>query len=182
MHFQIPFINVQWIEFFFFFFNFLHLIQVFDKYYRQTECCRINLDSSSIKGCVVLRQCLPFSDSCFVLFQSDFLVNTSKVYLCTRSTEKTVQRGRRFTFNSSLHLPALVTEDSSYRRLQNKVRSSPRSTVKYSTCGLVLKHKLVSQSTYHPKLAFFRAKPLSDKKFSGLGSKASYRTQIKLYV
>lgn len=131
---------------------------------------------------MVLRQCLPFSDSCFVLFQSDFLVNTSKVYLCTRSTEKTVQRGRRFTFNSSLHLPALVTEDSSYRKLQNKVRSSPRSTVKYSTCGLVVKHKLVSQSTYHPKLALFRAKPLSDKKFSGLGSKASHRTQIKLYV
>lgn len=121
---------------------------------------------------MVLRQCLPFSDSCFVLFQSDFLVNTSKVYLCTCSTEKTVQRGRRFTFNSSLHLPALVTEDSLYRKILNKVRSSPRSTVKYSTCGLVLKHKLVSQSTYHPKLGCFRAKPLSDKKFSGLGSKS----------
>lgn len=121
---------------------------------------------------MVLRQCLPFSDSCFVLFQSDFLVNTSKVYLCTWSTEKTVQRGRRFTFNSSLHLPALVTEDSLYWKPQNRVSSSPRSTVKCSTCGLVLKHKLVSQSTYHPRSAFLWAKPLSDKKFSGLGSKS----------
>lgn len=92
------------------FFNFLHLIQVFDKYYRQTECCRINLDSSSIKGGVALHQHLPFSDSCFVLLPSDSLVNTSKVYLCTCSAEKTVQIGRGVTFNSSLHPPPCASQ------------------------------------------------------------------------
>lgn len=63
------------------------------------------LDSSPAKGCVVFRQRLPAGDSCFVLFSSDFLVNTSKVCLCTQSTKQTVQRDKRFTFNPSLHLP-----------------------------------------------------------------------------
>lgn len=142
-----------------FFFNFLHLIWVFDKYYRQTECCRINLDSSSIKGCVVLHQCLPFSDSCFVLLPSDFLVNTSKVYLCTRRAEKTVQIGRSFTFNSSLYLHHTHhRRQSGCTECQKVLSGLVRSTLKCCTRGIIiLKHKLVSQSTYCPKLASFSA-------------------------
>lgn len=132
---EIPLITVQWREGFFFF-NFLHLIWVFDKYYRQTECCRINLDSSSIKGCVVLHQRLPFSDSCFVLLPSDFLVNTSKVYLCTRSAEKTVQIGRGFTFNSSLHLRHTHRgRQSCSAKCQKVLSGSPWSALKCSTWG-----------------------------------------------
>lgn len=36
------------------------------------------------------------------------------MYLCTRSTKKTVQRGKRFTFNSCYIFPTLVTKEVSY--------------------------------------------------------------------
>ena len=50
------------------------------------------------------------------------------MYLCTQSTKKTVQRGKRFTFNSSLHFPHPCHKRRLPWKLQNKVRSSWWST------------------------------------------------------
>lgn len=69
------------------------------------------------------------------------------MYLCTRSTKKTVQRGKRFTFNSCYIFPTLVTKDVSYGRLRTRwgVHDGAQASVAFKNSH---SRRRVGQATY----------------------------------